>query len=248
MREREKEIFKKSRNDIALEGAGGVCVYVCACVLGRFSHVWLSATLWTIACQASLSMGFSGQEYSSGLPCPSPRHLPKPGVKLLCLSFVHWFSSVQLLSHVQLFATPWTAACQDSLSQTHVHWVSDDIQPAHLLPSPSPPAFYLSQHQGFFPMSVLRIRWPKYWSFSFSISPSNEYSGLISFRIDWFGLLAVQGTLKSLFQHFSWKPSILWHSVFFIETELNWAPPGKKVIGLFFLKKHEMYQSMCWWW
>ena len=95
MREREKEIFKKSRNDIALEGAGGVCVYVCACVLGRFSHVWLSATLWTIACQASLSMGFSGQEYSSGLPCPSPRHLPKPGVKLLCLSFVHWFSSVQ---------------------------------------------------------------------------------------------------------------------------------------------------------
>ena len=75
------------------------------------------------------------------------------------------------------------------LTQTPVYRVGDAIQPSHLLSSPSPPAFNLSQYQGFFP--VLRIRWPKYWSFSFSISPSNEYSGLISFRIDWFDLPAV---------------------------------------------------------
>ena len=100
------------------------------------------------------------------------------------------------------------------LTQTHVCWVGDAIQPSHLLSSPSPPAFNLSQYQGFFP--VLRIRWPKYWSFSFSISPSNEYSVLISFRIDWFDLPAVWGTLKSLLQHHSWKASILQCSTFFI--------------------------------
>ena len=83
------------------------------------------------------------------------------------------------------------------LAQTHVHWVSDAIQPTHPLSSPSPPAFTLSQHQGLSNGSGLHIRWPKCWSFSFSISPSNEYSGLISFRMDWFDL-AVQGTLKSL--------------------------------------------------
>ena len=101
------------------------------------------------------------------------------------------------------------------LAQTHVHWVSDAIQPSHLLSSPSP-ALNLSQHQGLFTESVLRIRWPKYWSFSFSVSPSNDYSGLISFRINWFDLLAVQGRLKSLLQHHSSKASILWHSAFFI--------------------------------
>ena len=86
------------------------------------------------------------------------------------------------------------------LAQTHVHRVSDAIQRSYPLPSPSPPTFNLSQHQGLFQESVLCIRWPKYWSFSFSISPTNEYSGLISFRIGWFDLLAVQGTLKSLCQ------------------------------------------------
>ena len=86
-------------------------------------------------------------------------------------------------------------------AQTHIHWVSDAIQPSHPLSPLSPPAFNLSQHQGLFHESALRIRWPKYWSFSFSISPSNHYSGLISFRFDWFDLLAVQGTLKSLLQH-----------------------------------------------
>ena len=99
------------------------------------------------------------------------------------------------------------------LTQTHVHQVRDAIQPSHLLSSPAPPAFNLSQHQVFSSESVLCIRWPKHWSFSFSISPSNEHPGLISFRMDWLDLLAVQGTLKSLLQHQSSKALILWLSV-----------------------------------
>ena len=131
-------------------------------------------------------------------------------------------SSHQLLSCVWLFATPWTAAHQASLfhhqllefTKTHVHWVGDAIQPFILchpllhLPSISPSIRVFSNE------SVLHIRWPKYWSFSFSISPSNEYSGLISFRMDWLDLLAVQGTLKRLLQHHSSKALILWHSAF----------------------------------
>ena len=102
-------------------------------------------------------------------------------------------------------------------AQTHVHWVGDTIQPSYPLLSPSPPTFNLSQHQGLFEWSVLQIRWPKYyWSFSFNISPFNEYSGLISFRMDWLDLLAVQETLKSLLRHHSSKTSILQHSAFFI--------------------------------
>ena len=101
-------------------------------------------------------------------------------------------------------------------TQTLVHPVVDATQPSHPLSSPYP-AFNLAQHQGFFPKeSVLCIRWPKYWSFSFNISSSNEYSGLISFRMDWLGLLAVQGTLKSLLQHHSSKAPVLQHSAFFI--------------------------------
>ena len=92
------------------------------------------------------------------------------------------------------------------LAQTHVHRVGDAIQPAHPLSSPSPPIFNLSCIRVFSNESVLRIRWPKYWSFSFNISPSSESSGLISFRMDWLDLLAVQGTLKSLLQHHRYKP------------------------------------------
>ena len=95
-------------------------------------------------------------------------------------------------------------------TQTHVHWVGDAIQQSHPLSTPSPPAFNLSQHLFkwvFSNESVLRIRWPKYWSFSFSISPSKEYSGLISFTMDWLDLLAIQGTLKSLLKHCSSKAS-----------------------------------------
>ena len=101
-------------------------------------------------------------------------------------------------------------------TQTHVHRVSDAIQPSHLLSSPSPPAPNPSQHYGLFRISQLCIRWPKYWSFSFKISPSNEHPGLISFRMDWLDFLAVQGTLKSLLQHHSSKASILQRSAFFI--------------------------------
>ena len=112
-------------------------------------------------------------------------------------------------------------------TQTHVHWVSDAIQPSHPLSSPSPPALNFSPHQGLFFFflffffffsyeSALHIRWPKYWSFSFNISLSNEHSGLISFRMDWLDLLAVKGTLKSLLQHHSSKASILQCSAFFI--------------------------------
>ena len=98
------------------------------------------------------------------------------------------------------------------LAQTHVHQVGDAIQPSHPLLCPSPPAFTLSQHHRLFQWSVLRIRWPKYWSFSFSISPSNEYSGLISFRMDWLDLLAVQGTFKNILQQHSSEASILQYS------------------------------------
>ena len=102
------------------------------------------------------------------------------------------------------------------LAQTHVHRVIDAIQPSHPLSSLSPPAFYLPWLQGLSSELALHIRCPKYWSFSFSISPSIEYSGLISFRVNWFDLLAVQGTLKSLLQYRSLKASILWHSAFFM--------------------------------
>ena len=102
-----------------------------------------------------------------------------------------------------------------ALAQTHVHQVGDAIQPAHPLLSPSPPAIFPSIRV-FSNESVLCIRWPKNWSFSFHLSPPNEYLGLISFRIDWLDLLSVQGTLKSLLQHHSSKASILWRSAFFI--------------------------------
>ena len=129
---------------------------------------------------------------------------------------------VQSLSSIWFFETP-DCTMPDfpvlhhlpELAQTHVHWISDAIQPSHPLLSPSPPALNLSQHV-ISNESALHIRWPEYWSFSFSISPSNEYSGLISFRMDWFDLLAGQETLKSLLQHHSSKASILWHSAYFM--------------------------------
>ena len=133
-----------------------------------------------------------------------------------------WFKSVQSLSHVRLFATPWIAARQASRSITNSWSVlklmsiksvipSNHLILCHLLlllPSIFPSTRIFSNQ------SVLRIRWPKYWSFSFSISPSNEDSGLISFMIDWFDLPGVQGTLKSPLQHHSSKASILWCSAF----------------------------------
>ena len=96
-------------------------------------------------------------------------------------------------------------------AQTYVHWVSDAIQPSHPLSPPSPPALNLSQQQGLFQWVGSSHQGLKYWSFSFSITPSHEYSGLISFRIDWFHFLAVQGALKSLLQHLNSEVSILWY-------------------------------------
>ena len=140
--------------------------------------------------------------------------------------FLSWdsllqFRSVQSLSHVWLFATPWTAAHQASLSITNTQSppkpmsIESVMPPNHLilchpllLPSIFPIIRVFSNE------SALSMRWPKYWSFSFNISPSNEYSGLISFRMDWLDFLAVQGTLKSLLQHHSSKASILWGSAF----------------------------------
>ena len=148
-------------------------------------------------------------------------------------------SSVQLLSRVQLFATPWTAACQASLSITNskslLKLISiESVMPSNylilchpllLLPSIFPSIRVFSSE------SALHIRWPKYWSFSFSTSPSNECSGLISLRMDWLDLLAVQGTLKSLLQHHSSKASILLCSAFFIvQLSYPYMTTGKTTV------------------
>ena len=101
-------------------------------------------------------------------------------------------------------------------TQIHVHWVSDDFQPSHPLSSPFLPSSIFPTIRVFSKEPVLHIRWPKYWSFSFSISPSNEHSGLISFRMDWLDFLVVQETLKSLLQYNSSTASVLWLSAFFI--------------------------------
>ena len=137
---------------------------------------------------------------------------------------INQFSSVQSLSCVWLFATPWTTARQASLSTTNSWSLLKLMSIASVMPSNHlilcHPLLLLPsifpRIRVFSNMSVLRIRWPKYWSFSFSISPSNEYWGLISFRMDWLDLLAIQGTLKSLLQRHSSKASILLHSAFFI--------------------------------
>ena len=131
--------------------------------------------------------------------------------------------SVQLLSHVRIFATPWTVARQASLSITNSWSLLKLMSIELVMPSnhlilfrPLLLPWIFTSIRVFSKESVLCIKWPKYWSFSFSISPSNEYSGLISFGIDWFHLLAVQGTLNSLLQHHSLKASILQRSAFFI--------------------------------
>ena len=147
------------------------------------------------------------------------------------------FSSVQLLRRVRLFATPWATAHQVTLSITKFQSLPKlmPIQsvmssnhlilchPLLLLPSISP------RIRVFLNKSALLIRWPKYWSFSFNVSSSNEHPGLISFRMDWLDLLAVQGTLKSLLQYHSSKASILWHSAFFIAREYYSAIKRNKI-------------------
>ena len=153
-----------------------------------------------------------------------------------CWSYVY----PQLLSPVRLFATRWTAACQASLPITNSRSllkhmsITSVMLSNHLIlghPLPLPPSIFPSIRV-FSNESVLHIRGPEYWSFRFNISPSNEYSGLISFRVDWLDLLAVQGTLKSLLQHHSSKASILWHSAFFVVQLSHPYMTTGKTIGL----------------
>ena len=171
-------------------------------------------------------------------------------------------SSVQLLSCVWLFATPWTAACQASLSITNSQSLLklmsiESVKPSNHLflccPLLLQPSIF-PRIRGFSNEPALCIRWPKHWSFSFSISPSNEYSGLISFRMDWLYLLAVQGTRKSLLQHQSSQASILQRSAFFIvQLSHPYMTTGKtivltrrtfvgKVMSLLFI----LYKYICW--
>ena len=185
------------------------------------SRVWLFSTPWTVTYQAPPSVGFSRQEYWSRVP------LPLLFNKVAVFNSVQ-LSSVQLLSRIWLFATPWIAARQASLSITNSRsslklMSIESVMPSShlilrrplLLPSIPPSVRVFSN------VSTLRMRWPKYWSFSFSIIPSKEHPGLISFRMDWLDLLAVQGTLKSLHQHHSSKISILWCSALLKKNQLH---------------------------
>ena len=145
-------------------------------------------------------------------------------------------SKVQSISCVPLFATPWITACQASLSITNSRSLPKLMSIESVMPSSHlilchpllllPPI--LPSIKVFSNKSTLSMRWPKYWSFSFSISPSNEYSGLISFRMDWLDLLVLQGTLKSRLQHHSSKASILWRSAFFgVQLSHSYMTTGK---------------------
>ena len=157
------------------------------------------------------------------------------------------FSSVQSLSCVQLFATPWIAARQASLSITNswslLRLMSIELvmpsshlilcHPLLLLP-PIPSSIRVFSNE-----STLRMRWPKYWGFSFNISPSNEHPGLISFSMDWLDLRAEQGTLKSLLHHHSSKASILWPSAFFtVQLSHPYVTTGKTIANLYFMKNY----------
>ena len=154
----------------------------------------------------------------------------------LFVTVVEILSSVQLLSHVQLFAIPWAAAYRASPSITNSRSLLklmsiESVMPSShlilchplLLPSSIFPSIRVFSNE-----SVLHMRWPKYWSFSFNVSPSNEYSGLISFRVDWLDLFAVQGSLKSLLQHHSSKASfLLWSAFFIVQLSHPYVTTGK---------------------
>ena len=170
---------------------------------------------------------------------PEKGNLLDKGIKVNILTVMQvQFSSVQLLSRVRLFATPWIAARQASLSITNsqsppkLTSIESVMPSSHLilccpllLRPRIPPSIRVFSNE-----STLCMRWPKYWSFSFSISPSNEHPGLISFRMDWLDLLAVQGTLKSLLQHHSSIASILWCSAFFtVQLSHPYMTTGKTI-------------------
>ena len=196
----------------------------------RHQHFWYYSLrkiiLFPLSCFASLktSIEYNCTDLPDTLFCPT-------GVR---------FSSGQSLSHVWLFATPWTAECQASLAianfQNLLKLLSiESVMPSNHLILCCPlfllPSIILSIRV-FSDESALVMKWPKYWSFGFSISPSNEYSGLIFFRMDWLDLLAVQGTLKSLLQHHSSKASIIWCSAFFIVQLSHPYMTTRKTIAL----------------
>ena len=182
------------------------------------------STLLIICCSVTKSLQSHGLHHAR-FPFPSlfPWVCPNSCSLTWCCHQVmhHWsFSSVQLLSCVQLFAAPWIATCQASLSNTNSQSLLKLTSTKSVMPSshlilcrpllllpPIPPSIRVFPNE-----SAVRMKWPNYWSFSFSISPSNEHPGLISFRMDWLDLLAVQGTLKSLLQHHSLKASIFQRS------------------------------------
>ena len=176
---------------------------------------------------------------------------PNPRARIV---FLFSLVAVQLLSCVWLFATPWTAALQTSLSFTiscslHKLLSTESVMPSNPLILCRPFLFLPSIFPSirvFSSKSALPIRWPKYWSFSFSISPSSEYSGLISFRIDWFDLLAVHRTLKSLLQHHSSKASILQCSVFFmVQLSHTYMTIGKTIALIIQTFRFSLFCQCC---
>ena len=184
----------------------------------HFGHV---LTFWPLLL---LCLEHSSQMFASFISTnvtfsPGPSY-EKFGTSILHIYPTPYFSSAHSL---RLFATPVDCSTPGfpvqhrlpELAQTHIHWVNDAIQPSHLCHPLLPPSIF-SSIRVFSDESVLSMRWPRHWSFSFGICPSNEYSGLISFRMDWLDFLEVQGTLKSLLQHHSSKPSTLRCSAFFI--------------------------------
>ena len=205
--------------------------------MGPLSRIFSFFTLYVHSVSHTVPQNLATSVYQSPISTSFTRE-----TSVLCLYFplltmVQKFSSFQSLSCVQLFATLWITACRalcpsatPGVHPTQVHWVGDAIQPSYLcrpllcLPSIFPSIRVFSNE------SALRIRWPKYCSFSFNISPSNEYSGLISFRMDWLDLLAVQGTLKSLLQHHTSKASIPWLSAFFtVQLSHPYMTTGKTI-------------------
>ena len=140
--------------------------------------------------------------------------------------------SDSLQPHEPQHARPPGPSSTPRVYQTHVHWVGDAIQPSHPLSSPSPPPSIFPRIRVFSRESALHIRWPKDWSFSFNINPSSEHPRLISFRMDWLDLLAVQGTFKSPLQHHSSKASVLWYSAFFTVQISHSYMTTRKTIAL----------------